>query len=177
LEQPAALTLPEPPTTALGASPAFVVELEAFSGPLDLLLHLLDAGESTVREHEVVLEYISRVISSIADAPRAAERSEARRRALRMLPTALSTVVARMARVSGERGLAWFTRECETASQPQVREALSTVIVGMQRDSQGVGKAATERLRNTLEASAAPLRDGVVIRPGTGRGRSSRKIR
>jgi segregation and condensation protein A len=31
----------EAPTTALGAGPAFVVELEAFSGPLDLLLHLL----------------------------------------------------------------------------------------------------------------------------------------
>jgi segregation and condensation protein A len=31
----------EPPTSALGASPAFVIEVEAFSGPLDLLLHLL----------------------------------------------------------------------------------------------------------------------------------------
>lgn len=29
------------PTTALGAAPAFVVRLDAFSGPLDLLLHLL----------------------------------------------------------------------------------------------------------------------------------------
>src|SRR3954468_21025284 len=32
---------PEAPTTALGAGPGFVVELVAFSGPLDLLLHLL----------------------------------------------------------------------------------------------------------------------------------------
>ena len=32
---------PKAPTTALGAGPGFVVELEAFSGPLDLLLHLL----------------------------------------------------------------------------------------------------------------------------------------
>jgi segregation and condensation protein A len=32
---------PEAPTSSLGAGPAFVVELEAFSGPLDLLLHLL----------------------------------------------------------------------------------------------------------------------------------------
>jgi segregation and condensation protein A len=32
---------PEAPTSALGAGAAFVVELEAFSGPLDLLLHLL----------------------------------------------------------------------------------------------------------------------------------------
>lgn len=32
---------PTAPTTALGADPGFVVQLEAFSGPLDLLLHLL----------------------------------------------------------------------------------------------------------------------------------------
>jgi segregation and condensation protein A len=31
----------EAPTLALGAGPGFVVELDAFSGPLDLLLHLL----------------------------------------------------------------------------------------------------------------------------------------
>ncbi len=32
---------PEAPTSALGGGTGFVVELEAFSGPLDLLLHLL----------------------------------------------------------------------------------------------------------------------------------------
>ncbi len=35
------MTAPAGQTTALGAGPAFVVELDAFSGPLDLLLHLL----------------------------------------------------------------------------------------------------------------------------------------
>jgi segregation and condensation protein A len=35
------MTSSAPPTTALGAEPAFVVRLDAFSGPLDLLLHLL----------------------------------------------------------------------------------------------------------------------------------------
>src|ERR671911_2079735 len=43
MEHLSVLTAPavEAPTSALGAGPAFVVELEAFSGPLDLLLHLL----------------------------------------------------------------------------------------------------------------------------------------
>lgn len=50
MEEPAALTLPEPPTAALGASPAFVVELEAFSGPLDLLLHLLREEELEIAD-------------------------------------------------------------------------------------------------------------------------------
>src|SRR5262245_52753264 len=35
------MTLPEASTTVLGAGPGFVVELDAYSGPLDLLLHLL----------------------------------------------------------------------------------------------------------------------------------------
>jgi segregation and condensation protein A len=35
------MTSPAAPTAALGAEPAFVVRLDAFSGPLDLLLHLL----------------------------------------------------------------------------------------------------------------------------------------
>jgi len=47
-----------PPTTALGAGPGFVVELESFSGPLDLLLHLL-------REDQIEIADIP--ISRIAD--------------------------------------------------------------------------------------------------------------
>jgi segregation and condensation protein A len=43
MEHLSVMTSPEAeaPTSALGAGPGFVVELEAFSGPLDLLLHLL----------------------------------------------------------------------------------------------------------------------------------------
>jgi segregation and condensation protein A len=43
MEHLSVMTAPpvEVPTAALGAGPGFVVELEAFSGPLDLLLHLL----------------------------------------------------------------------------------------------------------------------------------------
>src|ERR671914_1441087 len=43
MEHLSVMTAPaiDAPTTALGAGAGFVVELEAFSGPLDLLLHLL----------------------------------------------------------------------------------------------------------------------------------------
>jgi segregation and condensation protein A len=41
MEHLSVMTAVEAPTTALGAGPGFIVELEAFSGPLDLLLHLL----------------------------------------------------------------------------------------------------------------------------------------
>jgi segregation and condensation protein A len=49
---------PGPPTAALGADPGFVVQLDAFSGPLDLLLHLL-------REEQVEIADIP--IARIAD--------------------------------------------------------------------------------------------------------------
>ena len=49
---------PQPTTTALGADPGFVVRLDAFTGPLDLLLHLL-------REDEVEIADIP--IARIAD--------------------------------------------------------------------------------------------------------------
>lgn len=51
-------TAPTPPTTALGADPGFVVRFEAFSGPLDLLLHLL-------REEQIEISDIP--IARIAD--------------------------------------------------------------------------------------------------------------
>ncbi|MEO7987460.1 MAG: segregation/condensation protein A [Gemmatimonadales bacterium] len=51
-------TAPDLPTIALGAGSGFVVELDAFSGPLDLLLHLL-------REEQ--LEIADIPISRIAD--------------------------------------------------------------------------------------------------------------
>jgi segregation and condensation protein A len=44
------MTLPEAPTTALGAGPGFVVQLDAFSGPLDLLLHLLREEQLEIAE-------------------------------------------------------------------------------------------------------------------------------
>ena len=44
------MTLPEAPTTALGAGPAFVVRFDAFSGPLDLLLHLLREDQIEIAE-------------------------------------------------------------------------------------------------------------------------------
>src|SRR3954468_5091627 len=44
------MTASEAPTTALGAGPGFVVQLDAFSGPLDLLLHLLREEQIEIAE-------------------------------------------------------------------------------------------------------------------------------
>jgi len=58
VEHLSVLVEPEAPTRALGAGTGFVIELEAFSGPLDLLLHLL-------REEQIEIADIP--IARIAD--------------------------------------------------------------------------------------------------------------
>jgi segregation and condensation protein A len=56
--EPLAVAEPEAPVQVLGSGPGFVIELEAFSGPLDLLLHLL-------REEQIEIADIP--IARIAD--------------------------------------------------------------------------------------------------------------
>jgi len=130
---------------------------------------------AVVREPEALLDYLSKVIDKIAGAPRAAERSDGRRRVLTSLAGGLASVVALVR--AGERGLAWFASECERASHPDVRAALSQALIRLQAIPQAPAGAAIDGLRKTLEGSAKPLRDPTRVRPGTGRGRRSRKTR
>jgi hypothetical protein len=128
-----------------------------------------------VREPAALLEYLSLVVARIADAPRAAARSEGRRRALVSLPKTLAAVVALLRGQHG--GLEWFSAECERVSHPDLRAAFSSALIELQRDSNSPGGSAIDALRATLEASAKPLRDAARVRPGHGRGRRSRPTR
>lgn len=130
-----------------------------------------DNVAAMVRDHAALRDYLSRVITEIADAPRAAERSETRRRALLGLPRALATAASRMPGDSGEQ---WLLPECERAKHPRVREALSNMIVMLRKGAQ---KPLADALAKALEGSAAPLRNPNHPRKGTGRGKSTRRIR
>jgi hypothetical protein len=115
------------------------------------------------------LDYLSRAIADAADAPRSAERSDARRRLLSVLPRTLSTAVA----AGGEAGVAWLENECAEAKQPDVRATLSDTVVRVQQASALSG----QRVRHALQGSAKPPRDPTRIRPGAGRGKASRRTR
>jgi hypothetical protein len=115
------------------------------------------------------LGYLGRVIGEAAGAPRSAERSDARRRLLAALPRALAAAVA----VGAEEAAAWLEAECAQATQTDVRSALSEAVILVQAQSPVAG----QRLRKALETSAKPPRDPTRIRPGAGRGRSSRRTR
>jgi len=130
-----------------------------------------DQVMSVLRDHEGLRTYLSRVIDEIGDAPRAAERSETRRRALLSLPRALTVAAGRM---PGDSAEAWLIEECTKAKHPRVREALSNTIVMMRKTAQ---KPLADTLSKILEGSAAPRRDPTQQRKGTGRGKSTRRIR
>jgi hypothetical protein len=123
-----------------------------------------------------LLDYLSRAIATVAGASRSAERSDNRRRLLLSLPPTLATVVVG---VNGdERGAAWLEVECTQARHPDVREALSTAILRTRANkAQGQSDAVTARLRAALEGSAKPARDPTRKRPGTDRGKASRRMK
>jgi hypothetical protein len=130
---------------------------------------------TVVRDHEALLGYLSEVIDAVADAPRSAERSEARRRVLTSLSLALASVVAAVR--ANDRGLSWFEEESARAKHPDVRKALSAALVKLSSVPHAPAATRVDELRKKLEDSAKPLRDPTLQRPGTGRGRRSRPTR
>jgi hypothetical protein len=94
---------------------------------------------------------------------------------LLILPQALATVVG----VGGdERGADWLETVCTQARHPNVREALSTAILRSRANkAPGPSAAITARLRAALEGSAKPARDPTRKRPGTDRGKASRRMK
>ena len=130
---------------------------------------------AALADPETLLDYLSRAIVTVADAPRAAERSDARRRLLLALPRTLATVAAGLR--AGDRGATWLEQECRNAGHPDVRGALSKTVLILADKSSGQGAALAQGLRAALEGSAKPPRDPTRIRPGAARGRSSRPVR
>lgn len=130
---------------------------------------------AVVRDHEALLGYLSEAIDKIARAPRSAERSEGRRRALTSLANTLASVVALVR--AGDRGLRWFEAECERAKHPDLRAAFSHTLRRLNKMPQAPGTVVVDALRQALDGSAKPLRDPTLLRPGTGRGRRSRNSR
>jgi len=126
----------------------------------------------TVRDHEALLAYLSRVLDEVANAPRAAHRSEGRRRALLSLPIALTSVVTLVR--ANDRGVDWFRTEAERAKHPDLRAALSQVLIRLGSVARGARRGVVEQLRQTLEGSAKPIRDAARVRPGHGHGRGRR---
>lgn len=144
-------------------------------GSAALMLEVLSDAKvmATLKDEAALFAYVSSAIDAVADAPRAAERSEGRRRVLMSLPAVLAAIVVHLAR--GEAGARFFQGECERAEHPDVRAALSDALQKMR--ASGQAQRVVEELQKSLEASAKPLRYAALVRPGTGRGKRSRRTR
>ncbi len=145
---------------------ATAVVVEVFAEPRAL---------AALADPEAFLDYLSRAIDAVANAPRAAERSDARRRLLMALPRTLGAVVGSLGR--DERGAAWLEAECARARHPDVRAALSNTLVRFAARDAEAGAVVSQRLRAALEGSAKPPRDPTRRRPGAARGKASRPVR
>lgn len=114
-----------------------------------------------------LLDVISLFATDLAEAPRAAERSDARRRGLDALTRAVPVLVAAF---RGEvDSLAWFEAECERAKQPDVRKAFEAAVEILKRRGVREGRATIERFHQAIDKSRKPPRDPTLERKGTRR--------
>jgi len=145
---------------------AAAVVVEVFADPRTL---------AALADPRALLDYLTRAIDAIADAPRAAERSDARRRLLLALPRTLASLVSSLSR--DDLGASWLEAECVRARHPDVREALSNTLVRFASRDADAGAVVVQRLRAALEGSAKPPRDPTRRRPGAARGKASRRVK
>jgi len=145
---------------------AAAVVIEVFGDPRVL---------AALSNPQALLDYLSRAIDAIADAPRAAERSDARRRLLLALPRTLAAVVSALTRE--DQGAGWLESECVRARHPDVREALSNTLVRFASRGADAPAEVVQWLRIALQGSAKPPRDPTRRRPGADRGKASRRVR
>ena len=115
------------------------------------------------------LDRLSRILTDIGDAPRAAERSEGRRRLLAALAPAIALVAASFR--ASPNGVEWLEAECARATQVDVRNALSAAIDQLRKRGSSEKVEVLEALRAALASSAKPDRHAARRKEGTNRGK------
>ncbi len=130
---------------------------------------------ATLEDEAALLAYLDAAIELVVNAARAAERSDGRRRILMSLPRTLAAVALSLR--AGDRGVAFLREHTARATHPDLRHALSGAIANLRNAT--LSEGAVESLRQSLDASAKPVRDQARVRvePGKGRGRRSRHSR
>ncbi|MEY4583442.1 MAG: hypothetical protein RL701_8145 [Pseudomonadota bacterium] len=129
----------------------------------------------SVHEHTRLLEVLTHTIDVVADAPRAASRSEGRRRVFRALAPMLAHMIAALR--GSQEVITWFSAECQRAKHPDVRAMLSDALQRLPDVPNTPPRSLIDELRGALEGSQKPVRDHARVRPGSGRGRRSRALR
>lgn len=129
-------------------------------------------AEATLAERATYLDVVSKLAADLADAPRAAERVDARRRAL----GALGDASARIGASRGEPdGVGWLRGELEKARHPDLRKAFEKTLERLRARGDAQKSETLEKLDTALASSAKPPRDPGKIRDDLrGRGKKHR---
>ena len=124
--------------------------------------------QAAVQDQAALREYLSRGIAEVADAPRSAERSDARRRLLAALPRALAGAVSGG---GGDVAQDWFQEVCAEAVHVDVRRALSDALVLLHESAHGLSSAVVDDLRAIAggQRQAAARSNPVTARHRTGK--------
>lgn len=119
------------------------------------------------------LALLAALLDDVADAPRAAERSDARRRVTAALPAPIA--LAAQAFRGTPSGIAWLDEQCRRARQVDVRGVLDHALERLRKRGASEGTETLRGLQEALASSAKPPRDPARIREGlTGRGKKRR---
>ncbi len=118
------------------------------------------------------LAFLAALLDDVADAPRAAERSDARRRMTAAMPAPIALVAQSF---RGEpSGIAWLEEQCRRATVIDMRSVLENAIERLRKRGGSEKVETLEALNAALASSAKPPRDPSRIREGTGRGKKRR---
>lgn len=120
-----------------------------------------------------LLAWMNETLIALADAPRAAERSPARRVALAALPGALAAIGSALHGTPS--GFDWLIERCKETRHPDLRAAFDKAIDRLRGGETGLPSSSIDQLRQALASSAKPPRDPSRIREGTGRGKKGER--
>jgi hypothetical protein len=121
----------------------------------------------TVQDRPALLALVSRWIGELAEAPRAAERLDARRRALASLATA-AALFALDVRGAAD-GASWLEAEYARARHPDLRRTFEASLARLKKRGASQRAEVLARLQSALASSAKPPRDPTLERKGTRR--------
>ena len=158
---------PTGPTSALGAEPAFVVQLDAFSGPLDLLLHLLREEQIDIADIPIA-RIADQFLKAIHDLGlnQAADYLEMAGRLLRLKAQML------LPRRDGEEG--WEDPRHELVRRLLEYQLIREVANWLERSASTAGRAASAWLSAAAARVAASAADPRPDRAAQGGGEGRR---
>ena len=121
-----------------------------------------------------LLAWLEQAIDALANAPRSAERSLARRKMLIALPGALAEAVSSLR--GAHDGPAWLLARAAEVNEPDLFVAMERTIDALSRGTRAQKSELIDALRSALASTVKPPRDPTRVREkARGRGKKAKR--